>query len=203
MERLEKGRACGETNAVCCPEHQKCFLLLIAPVLTRVKPSVLISSRHCKKNVWQDQIEQVCAVTGLSVRELCRGSENFSLLVYDQPLTEERLRSAAARELLSRYGYPADGGLPGPLEHLEGRFAGAEFPHEIGVFLGYPPEDVDAFIENRGRNYLCCRYWKVYHDEQGARETFGAIDEAKARAAGLIAQQIPAWEAAKILSGPQ
>jgi hypothetical protein len=203
MERLEEERACGETNAVCCPEHQKCFLLSIAPVLTRVKPSALISSRHCQKNVWQDQIEHVCETAGLSVRELYRSRKTFSLLVYDQYLMEERIRSAAAQELLCRYGYPADADLSGPLEHLESRFAGVEFPHEIGVFLGYPPEDVDAFIENRGRNYLCCRYWKVYHDEQGAREAFGSIDEAKARAAGLIARQIPAWEAAKILSGPQ
>lgn len=41
-----------------------------------------------------------------------------------------------------------------------------EFPHEIGVFLGYPLEDVVGFIRNRGRNYTCCGYWKAYGDRR-------------------------------------
>ena len=28
------------------------------------------------------------------------------------------------------------------------------FPHEIGVFLGYPKEDVEGFIHNEGRSIL-------------------------------------------------
>ena len=34
--------------------------------------------------------------------------------------------------------------LIGRLQENEG------FPHEIGLFLGYPPEDVLGFIENKG-----------------------------------------------------
>ena len=37
-----------------------------------------------------------------------------------------------------------------------------EFPHEIGLFLGYPVEDVKGFIKNRGKNCLYSGYWKVY-----------------------------------------
>ncbi len=33
-----------------------------------------------------------------------------------------------------------------------------EFPHEIGLFLGYPPEDVRGFIENRAGN---CKMYRV------------------------------------------
>ena len=35
------------------------------------------------------------------------------------------------------------------------------FPHELGLLLGYPVEDVLGFIRNEGRNYLYCGYWKV------------------------------------------
>ncbi len=47
-----------------------------------------------------------------------------------------------------------------------------EFPHEIGLFLGYPPEDVQGFIENRadGCKYAGC--WKVYGDADAARKIF-------------------------------
>ena len=46
------------------------------------------------------------------------------------------------------------------------------FPHEIGLFLGYPPEDVLGFIHNKGRNHKCIGCWKVYGDEATARAVF-------------------------------
>ncbi|SFB06734.1 Protein of unknown function [Acetitomaculum ruminis DSM 5522] len=47
-----------------------------------------------------------------------------------------------------------------------------DFPHEIGLFLGYPPEDVRGFITNHALNYKFIGYWKVYGDEEKARKTF-------------------------------
>ena len=38
----------------------------------------------------------------------------------------------------------------------------ADFPHEIGVFLGYPLEDVVGFIRHRGKCFTCCGCWKSY-----------------------------------------
>lgn len=46
------------------------------------------------------------------------------------------------------------------------------FPHEIGLFLGYPPEDVRGFIENRAGNFKCVGCWKVYGDEGEAKKRF-------------------------------
>ena len=36
------------------------------------------------------------------------------------------------------------------------------FPHEMGVLLGYPVEDVRGFMEQNGQNALYQGYWKVY-----------------------------------------
>lgn len=50
--------------------------------------------------------------------------------------------------------------------------AAGEFPHEIGLFLGYPPEDVEGFIAHRDDG---CKYvgtWRVYGDEVSARKKF-------------------------------
>ena len=47
-----------------------------------------------------------------------------------------------------------------------------EFPHEVGLFLSYPPEDVKGFIDNRACNFKCAGLWKVYGDEAAARRTF-------------------------------
>lgn len=47
-----------------------------------------------------------------------------------------------------------------------------DFPHEIGLFLGYPAEDVRGFIENRAQGCKCVGCWKVYGDEAAAQKTF-------------------------------
>lgn len=47
-----------------------------------------------------------------------------------------------------------------------------EFPHEIGLFLSYPPEDVRGFIENKACRFKCAGLWKVYGDEERAKELF-------------------------------
>ena len=47
-----------------------------------------------------------------------------------------------------------------------------EFPHEVGLFLGYPPEDVEGFIENKARSCKLTGYWKVYSDEEKAKKIF-------------------------------
>ena len=46
-----------------------------------------------------------------------------------------------------------------------------DFPHEIGLFLGYPPEDVDGFI-NRKDECKFCGHWKVYGDVESAKCCF-------------------------------
>lgn len=49
-----------------------------------------------------------------------------------------------------------------------------EFPHEIGLFLGYPPEDVIGYIENNGKNFLISGMWKVYNNEDRAKKCFNS-----------------------------
>ena len=46
------------------------------------------------------------------------------------------------------------------------------FPHEIGLFLGYPPKDVQGFIDNPCSGVKCVGCWKVYSDEEKAERIF-------------------------------
>ena len=60
-----------------------------------------------------------------------------------------------------------------------------EFPHEIGLFLGYPIEDVKGFIKHKGECSKCVGCWKVYGDVTKAEDTFDrykkCTDEYKSR----------------------
>ena len=65
------------------------------------------------------------------------------------------------------------------------------FPHEIGVFLGYPLEDVLGFIDNGGRNCLSCGCWKVYSNKCEALKAFERYEKCKAVYQRLFASGCP------------
>ena len=70
------------------------------------------------------------------------------------------------RELLQESGYQ-DFTLGNILSTFQKRYQGymcgePGFPHEMGVLLGYPVEDVRGFMEQNGQNALYQGYWKVY-----------------------------------------
>lgn len=71
-------------------------------------------------------------------------------------------------------GYP-EGTWQHQLAHLSARLCTeTDFPHEIGVFLGYPLEDVIGFVRHKGKNYTCKGYWKAYGDPEAARARFAS-----------------------------
>lgn len=95
-----------------------------------------------------------------------------SLYLYRPAALQRDLDSDAAAKLLAGAGYPC-GSCGGCVAALVRRMrSSAEFPHEVGLFLSYPPEDVKGFIENRAANAKCTGVWKVYGDERQALQTF-------------------------------
>ena len=78
-------------------------------------------------------------------------------------------------------------GLDALLEHLSTRTQEQQdFPHEIGLFLGYPIEDVRGFIEQGGKDCKLSGYWKVYGDVQAARRLFRQFDRCRDTARGYV-----------------
>ena len=94
----------------------------------------------------------------------------YSALVYlyRPSRLKKDLEDPAAIKILQDHGYSCYGKcLPKLMERIR---ASEEFPHEIGLFLGYPPEDVQGFLDHRPCK--CCGCWKVYGDENKAKKTF-------------------------------
>lgn len=94
----------------------------------------------------------------------------YSALVYlyRPSRLKKDLEDPAAVKILQDHGYSCYGKcLPKLIERVR---ASEEFPHEIGLFLGYPPEDVQGFLDHRPCK--CSGCWKVYGDENKAKKTF-------------------------------
>ena len=102
-----------------------------------------------------------------------RYREGLALLYVYRPgkLAEDLLHEKAV-DILTSGGYSPE--CPGRcIACLRRRLTERnDFPHEIGLFLGYPPEDVAGFICNKAKNSKCVGCWKVYGDETAARKTF-------------------------------
>jgi hypothetical protein len=182
------------------PEHlTKQFLFSASLVLAGIKPCALVTFQCACARDWSERRAWLVGEAGVSALELYRSRTSFTVLVYDRALLAAALGDPAAQRLLRRYAYPVGGGTAAQLAHLKGRFSGQAqtFPHEIGIFLGYPPADVSAFIETGGEAYLCCGYWKVYHDVAQAHDAFRRIDAVRMRAAKLIERGEPVCETAR------
>ncbi len=109
---------------------------------------------------------------GLRLLPLRIAGSDALLYLYRPSRLQRDLEDAEARKILAQAGY--DDFRPGRcLPRLLARFrCGGDFPHEIGLFLSYPPEDVRGFIENKGRHCKCVGCWKVYGDAEQALRRF-------------------------------
>ncbi len=151
-----------------------------APTLYGIKQANLFSlPLPCLQNLknevaaYQKQLKK----RGISLQYLyCCGKRVF-FLVYRKEKLLEYFNNPKIKDFLMKTGYPfnvnQEAALVNTLAFLRRRIQKCnDFPHEIGFFLGYPPEDVFAFIEEKGQNYKLCGYWKVYGDEKAAVATF-------------------------------
>lgn len=84
---------------------------------------------------------------------------------------EKDLAHRCAHCLLQESGYACPGAGACIRTLREKLKNSPDFPHEIGLFLGYPPEDVYGFIHHKEKA-RCCGCWKVYQDEENALRTF-------------------------------
>lgn len=109
---------------------------------------------------------------GVSLAVLLRDPDRALVYVYRHAMLQHDLHHQEVTDFLSALGY--DCVTPeSALSQLRQRIAQSQaFPHEIGLFLGYPLADVIGFIENSGENCLLCGFWKVYCDVCNTRKLF-------------------------------
>ena len=151
-----------------------------APLLVGLRPASLLSFRRDRFDDFEGLLASYKACfscKGIEVFRVAEGEAYTLLLFYRAACLRRHLEQAEVRDLLQAYGYPCDEGLDVCLAHLRLRMQlQKSFPHEIGLFHGYPPEDVRGFIENETRNYKFTGYWKVYGDEERSRALFDKFE---------------------------
>lgn len=157
-------------------KFEKAIVEQCAPTLAGIKPASLfrvggdLAVLRRTAEVWDRRLQPL----GLRVLVLkeCPRTNAGMVYLYRETWLKRILEDREHRRFLHGLGYTLES-LEDVFSQLSRRFClEQEYPHEIGVFLGYPFADVIGFIENRGKNFTCCGYWKSYGDPEVARRCF-------------------------------
>lgn len=150
------------------------LLLHCAPTLANVKLGNLFTVHNQNPETLAQAIakkQQIFREKGVEIRALTTTNNRTLIYVFRNKQLQERLQSPQIQAFLSTYGYH-DFTVEGALQTLETALTKSDFPHEIGVFLGYPLEDIQGFILNEGKNSYITGCWKVYHNPEHAQLIF-------------------------------
>lgn len=164
--------------------------LQCAPVIMDIKISnLLIVDIEDKERV----MDTFCG-TVFSLYILYMSDRKVVFLIYDREKLVGYLRRRENQRLLRILGYREYDPLSVLLE-ISRRYQGymqkiREFPHELGILLGYPIEDVMGFIVNHGQNPLFTGYWKVYDNTEEKKLLFEQYRKAKELVIRLVAQGV-------------
>ena len=154
-----------------------------APTLAGIKTGSLFSCPYDSRERLTEKLRELNGVLtprGLRLLPLRYGEGRVLLYLFRPGELERDLCDACARKLLRDAGY-GEGCAGEWVRCLIRRLQDSgDFPHEIGLFLSYPPEDVQGFIDNHAQNYKLSGLWKVYGDEKKARRLFDQYDRCTA-----------------------
>ena len=153
--------------------------LQCAPLITGIKVSnlLIVDSKD------ESAVRAILKKTGILHYRLLQQRDKTTFLVFRIEQLSMYLQKPDVQKVLRENGY-SDFSLGGILKTLQCRYEtymnrGEGFPHEMGLLLGYPIEDVVGFIEQNGKNYLYSGYWKVYKDVAVKKRIFEQYEKAK------------------------
>lgn len=146
-----------------------------APTLAGIKTANLFPCKYTDKQaLWHEirKFNRLLSHKGVKMIPV-RADKGCALIyIYRPSRLEKDFENEMTIELLCELGYSGGYSEKCIAELIRKLKDNNSFPHEIGLFLGYPPEDVKAFIENKARNFKCVGCWKVYGDVGRAQKCF-------------------------------
>ena len=177
------------------------LLLQCAPMIAGLKASnlLIIASEN------EADARRILNGTKISCARLARMDKKTTMLIYHEQWVKEYLASREVSELLRVLGYEGKGFYE-VLHSVRKKYRSymkkeGEFPHELGLLLGYPAEDVKGYMDNKGRNYLCTGYWQVYADPAAKLNLFQKFELARERLIRAIFDGMEIQEVIQLAGG--
>lgn len=173
---------------------EKFLLFNSSLVIADIKPSVTV---NIKKNQgenyknWLEYGEEFLIRVNLNYITLKEDENALIILIYKEELLKDHIFKEKNREFLSEIGYANVNCIDYYTKFLRIRYKIYRCPHELGVFLGIPVEDVIDFMDCNKKKCLGCGYWKIYNNYDEAIKTFKKYDEIKNKTISNLIKGIP------------
>lgn len=161
-----------------------------APLLAGLKLSNLLMLQNRELG----RVTGILKRAGISYFIVAVANGKVAVLLFDRHRLESYLQEEKVWKIFQDMGYQT---------HAMGKILYAfrlryekyllwnqEFPHEMGLLLGYPVEDVKGYILNEGENCLYTGYWKVYGNLTETMALFRQFEKAREVLMGFLANGI-------------
>lgn len=145
-----------------------------SPTLAGIKTGNLFSCSYNSKKRMTEEVRKLnrkLVSKGLCIIPIYLSDERVLIYMYRPQKLRKDFSDKEVQKILEDRGYFCQNTALSIKKLIERIHHNSEFPHEIGLFLGYPAEDVRGFMERRP----CCKCtgcWKVYGDEKAAQKLF-------------------------------
>lgn len=153
-----------------------------SPTLAGLKTANMFAYKYESPEEMRKSIRRInkkLGSKGLRMIPLRYGNGKALIYFYRPDFLKNDLSNEVAEKILLARGYKK-AGCGGFLSLLSKRVkTNNDFPHEIGLFLGYPPEDVEGFIEGKTECSRCKGCWKVYSNPEEAQEKFKKFNKCR------------------------
>lgn len=198
--RFDRGPigSCSQEESELCRRLTCTFVRCAGAVAVGEKPAAIFSfqPRTCPHDCAVRPTAHPCVrsvvaglAVGLSAHGVClqvlgeRGGR-LELMAWRPDLVGRLLADVATCSFLAQRGYDvstAGSLVSGVRRRLVDYHRGgpAGFPHEVGVLLGYPLEDVKGYLA--GDRETCRGLWRAYGDVREARARFERVRDANLR----------------------
>ena len=146
-----------------------------APTRAGIKTASLFTCPYQSKDQLMKSVRQWnkrLVPKGLRVLPLRFSDKKALIYLYRPQMLSTDLSDSTAIRILEECGYQDRRREKCIIRLIQKLRQQEDFPHEIGLFLGYPPKDVIGFIECGPDCCKCCGCWKVYSDEESAKKKF-------------------------------
>lgn len=160
-------------NRNCCENkinssYIKWLIEVLGPVILGSKPAEILnlSSKDMNKESKLNDIKSFfsnCSKLTYNVINISDGG--IRIIFINKISLSNVLNNKKCLNFLKFIGYPSEYNIDNYINILINKLNSKDFPHEIGIFLGYPLKDVVGFMGYGNYKFCKTRYWRVYGDE--------------------------------------